>query len=85
MAEVTGVQDQTPIATMGFGAREQADETRQAQQTMSNDMPVDVNMNAIIARSQAETLVVLGKNFEANADFREKVQARLLLIPPKTA
>ena len=36
----------TPVATLGFGARESADETRQAQQSVSNDAPTDVNFNA---------------------------------------
>lgn len=68
-----GTQVGTPVATMGFGARESADETRQAQQSVSNDAPTDVNPNAIIARSQALTVDVLGKNFEANADRRNKL------------
>lgn len=63
----------TPPATLGFGPRESADETRQAQQAVANDAPVDVNPNAIIARSQALTVDVLGKNYEANADRRNKI------------
>ena len=62
-----GTQVGTPVATMGFGARESADETRQAQQSISNDAPTDVNMNATVAREQASTLTLMGKNFEANA------------------
>lgn len=62
-----GTQVGTPVATMGFGARESADETRQAQQSVSNDAPTDVNMNAIVAREQAGTLTLMGKNFEASA------------------
>lgn len=62
-----GTQVGTPVATMGFGARESADETRQAQQGVTNDSPVDVNPNAIWAREQAATLVMMGKNFEAQA------------------
>ena len=61
-----------PEAGTGFGARESADETRQSQQSFSNDTPTDVNFNAIVARSQALTVDVLGKNFEANADLRQK-------------
>jgi hypothetical protein len=68
-----GVQDNTPVATKGFGAREQADETRQAQQQVANDSPVDVNPNAIVAREQAGTFTLMGKNFEANADRRNKI------------
>lgn len=62
-----GTQVGTPVATMGFGARESADETRQAQQSFSNDTPTDVNLNAVACREQAATLTLMGKNFEANA------------------
>lgn len=65
-----------PGSTYGFGPRESADETRQAQQSVSNDAPTDVNFNAIVARSQALTHDVLGKNFEANADLRQKIADR---------
>lgn len=65
-----GEQDNTPVATKGFGARESADETRQAQQQVANDAPVDVNPNAIIAREQGATMVLMGKNFEAAATRR---------------
>lgn len=57
----------SPRSTYGYGPREQADETRQAQQQVANDAPVDVNPNAIIAREQTATLTLMGKNFEANA------------------
>ena len=50
-----------------FGPGASADETRQAQQQVANDAPSDVNMNAIIAREQGGTMVLMGKNFEANA------------------
>ena len=63
----------SPPSTFGVGPRESADETRQAQQTISNDAPTDVNFNAIVARSQALTVNLLGKNFEANADRRNKL------------
>jgi hypothetical protein len=62
-----------PQSTLGFGPRESADETRQAQHTQANDAPTDVNMNAVVAREQAGTLVLMGKNFEANADRRNKL------------
>jgi len=71
--EQTGVEDQTPVATKGFGAREDADTTRQAQHQLANDAPVDVNMNAILARSQAQTTDALGKSFAANEDLRQKI------------
>ena len=69
MAAIEG----SPPSTFGFGPRDSADETRQAQQTISNDAPTDVNFNAIVARSQALTVNLLGKNFEANADRRNKL------------
>ena len=67
------MQTSTPIATMGFGAREQADETRQAQQREANDAVADVQMNDIFSRSQAITLDVLGKAFVENHDARQKI------------
>jgi len=72
------IQTGTPIATMGFGAREDADSTRQAQHMEANDAPVDVNFNALMARSQAQTTDALGKSFAANEDFRQKVQDQFL-------
>lgn len=68
-----GVQDQTPESTKGFGAREDADATRQAQQSFSNDTPTDVNFNAVVARSQVLTVDVLGKGFTSNTDRRDKM------------
>ncbi len=56
-----------------FGPGASADETRQAQQMAANDTPVDVNMNAVVARSQSFTVDMAGKNFEANADRRNKL------------
>ena len=73
-------QDTTPDATKGFGARESADETRQAQHTVSNDAPTDVNFNAVAARSQALTVDIAGKNYEAAAD-RRTIIADALLLP----
>jgi hypothetical protein len=63
----------TPPSTLGFGPRESADETRQAQHSVSNDAPTDINFNAVVARSQQLTLDTLGKNYEANADRRTKI------------
>lgn len=76
--DTTGVQDQTPVATMGFGARESADETRQAQQSFSNDTPTDVNFNAAVARSQVLTVDIAGKEFASNSDTRQKLQDQFL-------
>lgn len=53
-----------------YGARSAADDTRQAQQSNSNDTPTDVNMNAVVAREQAGTFALMGKNFEAGASRR---------------
>jgi len=73
-----GTQIGTPVATLGFGARESADETRQAQQSISNDAPTDVNFNAIVARSQALTVDVVGKQFAQAAAMLEAMQNRFL-------
>ena len=69
MPEEPAVQP-SPPSTFGFGPRESADETRQAQQQVANDAPVDINPNAVIAREQAGTYVLMGKNFEAGASRR---------------
>ncbi len=63
--ETDAIQPQNP--TGGFGPRESADETRQAQHSLSNDAPTDVNCNAALARAQASTFALLGANFEASA------------------
>ena len=68
----------SPVSSMGFGPRESADETRQAQQSVSNDAPTDVNMNAIIAREQGLTFTESGRSFQANNDTRQKMQDRYL-------
>lgn len=68
--EIQGVQDETPVATKGFGAREAADETRQSQHSFSNDTPTDVNVNAVVGREQTGTFVLMGKNFESAATRR---------------
>lgn len=59
-----------PAHSEGFGAAEDADATRQAQHAAANDTPVDINPNAVIARAQAETIVLMGKNFAAGASRR---------------
>lgn len=59
--------------TYGYGPRENTDDTRQAQQQVANDAPVDVNPNAIMAREQGATLVLMGKNFEAAASRRNSL------------
>lgn len=67
------VQDQTPQHSQGFGPAEDADSTRQAQHSVSNDAPTDVNMNAVVARSQGLTFDLAGKAFAANTDRRDKI------------
>lgn len=62
--------ENTPEHSEGFGAAEQADDTRQAQHGFANDTPTDVNFNAVVARSQALTVDIAGKNYEAAADRR---------------
>lgn len=61
-----------------FGPGASADETRQAQQQQANDVPTDVNMNAVVARSQALTVDALGKGFTSNQDRRDKIADLLL-------
>lgn len=74
-------EEKTPSHSEGFGPAEQADDTRQSQHQLANDAPVDVNPNAIIARAQGETIVQMGKNFEANADRRNKIFDALVVKP----
>jgi len=59
-----------PQHSEGFGPAESADETRQAQHSVSNDAPTDVNVNAVVARSQTLTFDILGKEFGAAAARR---------------
>ena len=65
--------DPTPQHSNAFGAAEDADSTRQAQHSVSNDAPTDINFNAIAARSQALTVDALGKAFASNQDRRDKI------------
>lgn len=57
----------TPSRFDPYGPNALADETRQAQMMNANDAPVDVNLNAVVARSQTLTFDMMGKNFEASA------------------
>lgn len=70
---ISGALKAGPGYTFGFGPREDADSTRQAQQSFSNDTPTDVNFNAVVARSQAMTYDVFGKSWASNSDRREKI------------
>ena len=56
-----------------FGPGSVADETRQAEFQQANDVPTDVNMNAVVARSQALTVDLAGKSFTGNMDRRDKL------------
>lgn len=69
----SGSEDQTPTASKGFGPREEADATRQAQQREANDAVADVQMNDLFSRSQGITLDVLGKSLVENHDARQKM------------
>ena len=69
----SGSQDDTPVATKGFGAREDADTTRQAQHTEANDAPDDVSLQRVMCRSQALTVDILGKEFGAAAARRTAI------------
>lgn len=71
-----------PEHSEGFGAAENADETRQGQHTQANDTPTDVNMNAVVARSQALTFDLAGKAHMSNQDRRDKIFDELSRKPP---
>ena len=60
----------TSEPTRALGPVESADETRQAQHQLANDAPVDVNFNALVARSQALTVDIAGKGFVAAQERR---------------
>lgn len=71
--EQSGLEDLTPASTKGFGPREDADATRQAQHSQANDTPTDVNLNAVVAREQAGTFTQMGKEFAAAASRRDNI------------
>ena len=56
-----------------YTPRNNASDTSQAQHQLTNDTPVDVNNNAVLARAQAETTMLVGKLFADNADRRSKL------------
>lgn len=45
----------------------------QSEHTLADDAPLDVNMNAVYTRLQAETAAVFGRVSAMNADRREKL------------
>jgi hypothetical protein len=61
-----------------YGPVEDADTTRQAQHTFSNDVPTDVNNNAALARRQASTTANAGDEFAAAAARRTIIADTLL-------
>ena len=73
-----GSQDDSPVASKGFGPREQADETRQASQGILNDAELDVNFQQIMVRSQALTVDVVGKDFATGHKRLDMIQERFL-------
>ena len=72
------IQDPTPSHSNAFGAAEDADSTRQAQHSFANDTPVDVNCNAIVARSQMLTYDMAGKGFVAAQERRQILADQIL-------
>jgi hypothetical protein len=64
-----------------FGPYTDADTTRQAQHMAANDTPVDVNLNAVVARSQALTVDIAGKGFAAAAERRQIIADQQLAKP----
>ena len=53
-----------------FDAQKDADATAQAQHSFSNDVPTDVNCNAILAREQGRTIAQMGNGMTAAAERR---------------
>ena len=64
--------------TRAYGPVEQADDTRQAQQSFSNDTPTDVNFNAVVARSQSLSVDMAGKGFIAAQERRQILADEIL-------
>ena len=64
--------------TRAYGPVELADDTRQSQNQVANDAPVDMNPNAIICRSQMLTLDIAGKGFTAAAERRQIIADSML-------
>jgi len=75
---LTGAPDQST-----YGAKEGTADTRQAQQSFSNDTPTDVNFNAVVARGQALTVEVLGKGFVAAQERRQIIADEMMRQPVK--
>ena len=66
-----GQTDPSPEHSNAFGAAEDSDATRQAQHGLTNDTPVDVNRNALLAAEQGRTTAQMGDEFTAVAARRD--------------
>jgi hypothetical protein len=78
MATEPGNQLNLSGTDIPYGPGVAADETRQAQQVQANDTPTDVNMNAVVARSQALTVDMAGKGFTAMQERRQILADEIL-------
>ncbi len=58
---------------MADSAFDNTNETQQAQHSVSNDAPTDVNLNSVVAREQAGTFALMGKEFAAGAARRNNI------------
>jgi hypothetical protein len=59
-----------PAHSSAYGPIEDADQTRQAQHSQSNDTPTDVNLNAVVGRLQAANFARIGEEFQGSAARR---------------
>ncbi len=76
MAEGTGIDNNTdpnPVHSNAFGAAEDSDATRQAQHGLTNDTPVDVNRNALLAAEQGRAIAQMGTQAVAAAARLEMI------------
>ena len=84
MADALPLQSQQPeqpsLPTRAFGPVEYADTQRQAAANALAVSPIDVSLNDVVGREQAGTFTLMGKNFEANADRRNKIFDHLAAI-----
>lgn len=73
MSQVSDASTSTLEGPAPYSPEVDAARTMQAEHTLANDAPVDVNLNAVMARSQALTVDIAGKAFQSNADRRDKM------------
>lgn len=76
--DASGTQIGTPVATLGFGAREDADQTRQAGHGIVNDAQIYANPNGILVNSQMLSIDMLGKGMIASQERRQIIADFLL-------